>query len=64
MYCLGNMEIRQIYVGKSANIYFSKLNDFLLNSFILSPVAMKTAAIAKNTCRGHLTIKVKKTDPP
>ena len=64
MHHLRNMEIRQIHVGKTANIYTLKVNDFLSNSFIFSLIAMKTAAIAKNTCRGHLTIKVKKTDPP
>ena len=30
MYRLGNMEIRQIHVGKTANIYILKLNNFFV----------------------------------
>ena len=48
----------------SANIYILRFNDFLSNIFNLSRIDMKSAMIAENTQSGHLTIKVKKTDPP
>ena len=63
MYRSGNMDIGQIHVGKTANIYILQFNDFLSNIFNLSLIDMKTAAISQNTGRGHLTLKVKKTDP-
>ena len=49
MYCLENMDIRQIHVVKTENIYILQFNDFLSNIFNLSLIDMKTAAIAENT---------------
>ena len=49
MYRSGNMDIRQIHVVKTENIYILQFNDFLSNIFNLSLIDMKTAAIAENT---------------
>ena len=49
MYRLGNMHIRQIHVGKTANIYILQFTDFLSNIFILSLIGRKTAVIAEST---------------